>query len=397
MKKVFILLFLILFPFSVNALENINLNSTNYVVYDKTDSKIILEKSKEEIKSIASLTKIMSVIVAIENIDNYNEKVTITQEMLDTVPYNAYKVGLNVNDSVTIKDLLYATLLESGADSVNSLAVHTSGSIPNFVLMMNNKAKELELYNTSFENPIGMDDENNYSSAEDLLKLLNYSLKNDLFREIFESNTYKLSNDIEVVDTVVTMGNKLGVSTKRIIGNKTGFTGDAGLTIAFNFISHNHEYYAVVLNCPIEELKDFKHVRDALTIIDYVDNNYKYKRIVEKNSIYKSINVINSIFKKYDVINNNEVIKLVPIDYDDNYKIVDTLPTSISNKLKKGDLLGKISYYYKDDLIYEESIFLEINSNSIIRTFINQHLIFIILEVILIGYIIYILRLIFSK
>ena len=116
------------------------------------DNTIIDEKKSHEEVYIASLTKIMTVIIAIENIDNYNKKVTITSDVFDDITWDIHVTGFKVGEKLTYDDLLYSALLNSGADAVNALAINTCGSIKKFVKKMNEKVKELGLNNTEFDN-----------------------------------------------------------------------------------------------------------------------------------------------------------------------------------------------------------------------------------------------------
>ena len=140
MKKLLFLL-LLLMPLNIYALEYPEINSKKAIVYDITDDKILYEKNSNEQTNIASLTKIMTTITAIEKIEDLNEEVIITKEILDTVSKKASIAGLKENDKVTYEDLLYASMLPSGADATNALAISLCGSIENFVKDMNAKAK----------------------------------------------------------------------------------------------------------------------------------------------------------------------------------------------------------------------------------------------------------------
>ena len=188
MKK--FLLFLLMFPLNVLALTLPDINSKYALIYDKTDNKILFEKNSNEKTYIASLTKIATTITAIENIDNLNEEVVITNDILNTVSPIASIAGLKVGDKLTYKDLLYASMLPSGADATNSLAILSSGSIDNFVNKMNELANKINLNDTHFVNVTGLDIDNHYSTANDLGKLLSYALDNEIFREVFTTKDY---------------------------------------------------------------------------------------------------------------------------------------------------------------------------------------------------------------
>ena len=159
MKKiniVIILIFLFLITTNVSALE---INSKYALLYNLEDNKT----------SIASLTKIMTLLVAIENIDNYQEEIIIKKEMFDSLNgTGAYVIGLTDGMKLTYNDLLYGMFLTSGADATMAIATSIASSKENFVKLMNKKAEDLGLKNTSFENPIGLDSNNHYSTVNDV-------------------------------------------------------------------------------------------------------------------------------------------------------------------------------------------------------------------------------------
>ena len=159
-------LLLLLIPFKVWGLE---INSSNAILYNLNDGEVLMEKQADEKVKIASLTKIMTALVAIENIDNLNKVVKIPEEgLVGLVEANASVAGFKVNDEVTYLDLLYGVLLPSGADAVQTLAYYIAGGNDEFVKLMNDKAKELGLNDTHFSNPTGLNSDNHYSSVRDM-------------------------------------------------------------------------------------------------------------------------------------------------------------------------------------------------------------------------------------
>ena len=166
------LTFIMICPLDIFALEYPEINSKITEIYDLTNKEVVYEIDSNKQASIASLTKIVTTITAIESISNLDEKVTITQDMLDTVRWDASKAGLKAGDKLTYKDLLYASMLPSGADATNSIAILSSGSIDNFVSKMNKLVTKLGLKNTHFVNVTGLDAEGHYSTAEEKKKIL---------------------------------------------------------------------------------------------------------------------------------------------------------------------------------------------------------------------------------
>lgn len=178
------MIFLMILP-TISAKE-LELISDKYILYNLNDNKVLMKKEENTRTQIASLTKLMTVLVATENIKDYDKKVTITSEMIDNIEWDVAKIGLKKGQVVTYNDLLFCTMLPSAADCANGLAISIGGSIDKFVEMMNSKANELGLKNTHFENPVGLYSKENYSTAYDVAELLKYSLKSKKFKEVFE-------------------------------------------------------------------------------------------------------------------------------------------------------------------------------------------------------------------
>ena len=181
MKKYINLLFILLFnfsifilPLSIDALDYPEVNSQIVEIYDLNNKEVVYEIDSKKQTSIASLTKIVTTIVAIEEIDNLDEEVVITNDILKTVSWDASKAGLKAGDQLTYRDLLYASMLPSGADATNSIAILSSGSIDNFVQKMNDFAAKLKLSNTHFVNVTGLDEEGHYSTADYLNKSIQH-------------------------------------------------------------------------------------------------------------------------------------------------------------------------------------------------------------------------------
>ena len=195
MKRVLFIILSVFLFFIVVPVDALNTNSKNIVLYNlDTKEKVFGYKDADRV-SIASLTKIMTAVVALENIDDLNKEVVITADMLKGLKEkDAYVVGLQVGQKVSYLDLLYACVIASGADATNGIVMSMSFGADKFVSLMNDKAKELGLNNTSFANPIGFDDNNNYSTVDDVAKLLMYALNNDVFKKIFTTDSYEFKD-----------------------------------------------------------------------------------------------------------------------------------------------------------------------------------------------------------
>lgn len=383
MKKI-VLFILCFFTFIINvfALDDPTLYSKNYCLYDLTDDKIIYEKNIQERTNIASLTKIMTTITAIEKINNLDDYVTITSEMLSNIKYDASLAGLKIGDKLTYKDLLYASILPSGADATQALAYSLSGSINNFVNDMNALAKKIGMENSNFVNVTGLDIDNHYSTVSDLLKMLQYALKNETFKTIYTTKSYTLSNGLVVDATVKKYNNLMKLDISRIIGSKTGYTNKAGLCISSIFESNNHEFIFISTNAEFI-YGNYYNLKDNLNIINFMDKNYNNQTTAKSTDVIKTIPVNFSNIPKYDVHLSKDALAYLPNDYNkDDIKVNYNGKTSITF-LDNNKQIGKVTITYKDNPIYEENILLkDVKINFYLLVIINLLIILFIFKIV---------------
>ena len=383
MKKI-VLFILCFFTFIINvfALDDPTLYSKNYCLYDLTDDKIIYEKNIQERTNIASLTKIMTTITAIEKINNLDDYVTITSEMLSNIKYDASLAGLKIGDKLTYKDLLYASILPSGADATQALAYSLSGSINNFVNDMNTLAKKIGMESSKFVNVTGLDIDNHYSTVNDLLKMLQYALKNETFKTIYTTKSYTLSNGLVVDATVKKYNNLMKLDISRITGSKTGYTNKAGLCISSIFESNNHEFIFISTNAEFI-YGNYYNLKDNLNIINFMDKNYNNQTTVKSTDIIKTIPVNFSNIPKYDVHLSKDALTYLPNDYNkDDIKVNYNGKTSITF-LDNNKQIGKVTITYKDNPIYEEDILLkDVKINFYLLVIINLLIVLFIFKIV---------------
>lgn len=272
MKKI-LLLFVCFLPTLVYALDMPEINSQSAIVYDIDADTVILDKNSDEVRSIASLTKVMTVLTAIENIDDFSASVTITSEMLAGIYWNASVAGLKPGDTVNYMDLLYAAILPSGADATQVLAYDVSGSVDAFVAKMNELATRIGATNTHYVNTTGLDQDGAYSTAHDQLLILSYALENLIFRTVYTTKNYTLTNGLQVEASVNKYNRTLNLDTSKIIGSKTGNTDNAGLCMSALFYHEDHEMLLITLGAEVIEDVPYNLI-DTLTLIDTVNANY---------------------------------------------------------------------------------------------------------------------------
>lgn len=354
MKKIvyIILTTILMIPFGINALEIEGLESKHVIVYNLDESKIIYEEKSEEITSIASLTKIMTTLVAIESIDDLDEKVTISESMLNGIPYDASVAGLQVGDVLTYKDLLYSSMIPSGADATQALAISLTGSISNFVEKMNAKARELKLENTSFANTTGLDTSGHYSTAKDILSLLNHALENKTFKEIFETKSYTTTNGIILKSTLDYYNKTLNYDLSFVKGSKTGYTGKAGLCLATLSNIDNTNIITITINASYEDRN--KNVKDLNRIYKSLKSNYIKANIIEEGDILTTLET--KFAKELNTLIRSDVniTRYIEKPYnEDKVKIEYAGEQVISSTTKKGTEVGTIKVYYDEELLEE--------------------------------------------
>ena len=384
-KKIFLIL-LILIPLGTYALEYPKINSKIVEIYDLTDNTVLYENNSDSVVSIASLSKIATAMVSIEEVKNLDSKVTITKNILDTVSNEAHVAGLKAGSIVTYRDLLYATLVESGADAASALAIFTSGSLSNHVNKMNELVKKIGLDHTHFANVVGLDNKDNYSTAKDVRKLLVYALNNQVFKEIFKTKKYKLTNGL-VVNTTLKLYDKNGtVDTSFIIGSKTGFTNNAGYCLAYLINVNGHDMIIITLNA-IKSGNNYYSLIDANTLSKFMKKNYKEEVLVEKDKVIKEIPVVLSNIDSYTIKSNQEIKKYLPSDYDKSkLKIEYDGLEEISYKNSVGDIIGVINYYFNDELLVKEDVIVNEKISINLLKVIKKYIVIVVLIILLIIY-----------
>ena len=280
MRKVFFVLFLLLSLLSCSnkTKEVSNVQASSYIVIEQSSNKILEGNNYYTQRSVASISKIMTAIIVIETID-INKLVIVPN---DISKVDGSSIYLKVNEQISIEKLLYGLLLRSGNDAAITLALSISKSVGDFVLLMNQKARLLNMKDTTFNNPHGLDsdDNGNISSAYDMAILYSYCLQNETFSKITSSKEY---------NTFINK-NKLISSYKYCTGGKTGYTKKAKRTLISSASKDNINLIIVTLNCG----NDFETHKN---IYEHYFNNYTSIKILNKG--------INNLFDKTFILDKN--------------------------------------------------------------------------------------------
>jgi D-alanyl-D-alanine carboxypeptidase (penicillin-binding protein 5/6) len=249
------------------------LNSSNAILVRLKDHTILMQKNSEEMIYPASLTKMMTAIVAIEHLPNLQDEIKLTNSMFQELyEANASMAGFQSGERVSAIDLLYGVMLPSGAESCMGLADHIAGSEQNFVKIMNQKAADLGMVNTHFENATGLHNENHYTTVQDLAILLSYAWQNDTFRELFTSSRHSTQSTnmhpggITFYSTMFEDLDNQNIIDGEILGGKTGYTAEAGLCLASLAQVGQQEYFLISAGAKGNHRSEQYHVIDALTV-----------------------------------------------------------------------------------------------------------------------------------
>lgn len=273
---------------SIENVEELEITSRIALIYDRASGRIIYEKNGNKQTPMASTTKIMTALVALEN-SNLKDVVTITSKAAGT---GGSRLGLKKDDKITVNDLLYGLMLRSGNDAAVALAIHIGGSIEGFAEMMNQKAEELNLQNTHFVVPHGLDNEGHYTTAYELAKITDYALKNNDFKKIVSTTTTSIN--INGIPKTITNTNKLLGKISGVYGVKTGFTNGAGRCLVTACKRDDIDIITVIIGADTNEVRS----ADTIKLIEYTYKNFELINIKE---------IINKKFEEWRRINQGRI------------------------------------------------------------------------------------------
>ncbi|MEG1462080.1 MAG: hypothetical protein RSC48_03140, partial [Anaerorhabdus sp.] len=351
-------------------------------LYDQTTGQVLWDKGSKEIIYPASLTKMMTALIAIENVDNYDQQVLIDERIMAGLKEaGASRAGFNVGDIVTIRDLIYGTLLPSGAECTQALAYTIAGSVDGYVDMMNQKAQELGMKDTHYVNTTGLHNDNHYSTLYDISLLLDYALQNDFFKEVFTSDTYQAgisknypTQGLKMESTSYKYINNPGsnvpykVTIEGFNGSKSGYTVEARYCLASSATINEMDLILITAHAWVER-KIPSHYLDAGTIYNYYRDSYQRQMIFNLNDVIKESEI------KYRFLDRNvewrmdEAI-LLDVPSDPNELVIEvTIPEVITENIKKGDVVGEVIVMAYGEVIYQKDII----SNQNIRHNIILH------------------------
>ena len=344
MKKVLCFLCLFFIAFSVKAEESkvdytLAQNAESAILIEASTGKILFEKNSHEKLSPASMTKMMSMLLVMEAIENdvikWDDIITVSQRASSM---GGSQILLEVGEKMSVEDLFKGVAVGSANDAVVALSEAVAGSVEEFVEMMNKRASELGLTDTNFKNPHGLDEVNHYSSAHDMSIIARELLKHEKvleFSSIYEDYLRKgTDREFWLVNT-----NKLVRFNPIVDGLKTGYTKTAGYCLTATASKNNMRLIAVVMKEPDTTTRN----SEVTEMLDYGYAKYKLEKVVDKNDVLKEIKISKAKDETVKIVPVNDVniimnksTKLGNITYDLKINKI-TVPT------KKGTCVGKLS------------------------------------------------------
>lgn len=335
------ILFVTLFPINAKA-NTLTISAQSAIVMVASTGEVLYSKNEYEKRGIASTTKIMTCVVALENA-SLSDTVTVTEK---EVNIEGTSIGLKAGDSVSLSVLLKGMLLESGNDAANATAKLVSGSKESFSVLMNEKAAALGMKSTSFKNPSGLTEKDHYSCAYDMALLGSYAIKNTVFRSICSLNKCSVSMGNPSYETTFYNHNRLLSKYDGAFGIKTGFTKASGRCLVSAVERGGVTLVAVTLNA-------YDDWNDHIKLYDYCFPLVSLSK-AEINEGINKIPVINSDVKYV----TSKLCRDIHIPYTQSvpeYQVSFFLPHFIYAGVKKGDYLGWVEVHTKSGILIGKS------------------------------------------
>lgn len=300
------------------------------IVLDADTGRVLYEKNAYARRSIASTTKIMTAIVALEN-GSDDEDVVVSKR---AASIGGSTVNLKEGKTYKFKDLMYAMMLRSGNDAAIAIAEHIGGSVELFAEMMNRKAAEIGATNTNFVTPHGLDDPQHYSTAYDLALITQYALKNEKFCKIvgtkssvFEGNNINNTNEM--------LSLYPGAD-----GVKTGYTGQAGRCLVTTVSQNGWRVISVVLNCSSRTVR----AQSSKSILDYAYASYKNYDYLKKGQEVQEISIHKGIENNLSLYSDSDITLPLKQDEVDKLKVIYNIPHEIEAPVQSDTRIGTIDY-----------------------------------------------------
>ncbi|MGQ5395014.1 D-alanyl-D-alanine carboxypeptidase family protein [Paenibacillus sp. M.A.Huq-84] len=325
-------------PVSVQAAPSISTHAEAAALIDVRSGRLLYSSQGDKSMRIASLTKIMTAIVAIEH-GNLSSTATISKNAFGKEGSSIY---LKLNEEMSLQHLLYGMMLRSGNDAATAIAEHVGGTLDGFVYLMNEKARMIGMEHSSFKNPSGLDQENHYSTANDMAKLTAYALRNPVFQEIVKTKVKKAPNPNEAWDYTWLNKNKMLNLYEGADGVKTGYTKLSKRCLVSSATRNGQQLAVVTLN-------DSDDWADHSKLLDYGFKNYPLQTYVQKGDVIQGTEYVAGASFAYPVLDGEKAQVTSKLDFNSQDSIYFRMGELGKQQfLLNGKSIGSVPIYMKD-------------------------------------------------
>ncbi len=332
-------------PQKVDA--SLDVSAASAVLIEQKSGRILFEKDAHTKRRIASITKIMTAILAIES-GKMNQYVKVSEKATRAEGSSVY---LKPGEKIKLQDLVYGLMLRSGNDTAVAIAEYIGGSVDGFAYLMNQKAREIGMYNTHFANPHGLDDhEDHYSTAYDMAILMRYAMQNKTFQKISGTKVYRAPNPTEDWDRIWKNKNRLLTKYKYATGGKTGYTKRAKRTLVTTATKGDMNLIAVTLNDSDDWNDHISMYENGFSGFDMAEVLTKGKLDISKNKLYKG-----HLYVKKSIV--YPVTSEEMDQFSIKYKLEKPRESLISSR--KEAIVGKAEVYLAGRVVEEAPIYFE--------------------------------------
>ena len=369
-----------------------DIKAPNLLLAETKTGKILYEKKADEKIYPASITKLMTAILVVENCE-LDDIAVVSENAVKSVPSGYVNANLQVGEELTIEDLMYVMLIPSANDAANVLAEHVGGSIESFSAMMNTRAKELGCTGTNFTNPSGLHQETHYTTTRDLFLIAKEAISKSLIKKIIGTTSFTLNNTEKYTKTKRVFTSTNYMKQKNLskyycdycIGGKTGYTGEAKNCVVEFAQKDGVELTAIVMgeNASVKG----KKFLDAKEMFEYAFKNYENNHIAVKNEKYETVKINNATkdTKMLNVLYESDVQILQEKNNTDATQNIEKIVeyNNLKAPIQKGQIIGKINYEYEG---------ISYSTNLIAGTDVEESkMLSIIIRLLIVAFIIYII------
>ncbi len=338
--KILSLILVVLFAVPYTDCYALGISAHSAVVIDSLTGDVIYEKNAYERRRMASTTKIMTAICALEN-GNPDDMVKVHPSAVGVEGSSMY---LGHGEVISLRDLTYGLMLASGNDAAVAIAMHISGSIEAFADLMNTTAAKIGAKDTSFKNPNGLDADGHYTTAYDLAKITRYGMTIPAFAEIVSTKNVKIPWQGKDYPRQLKNHNKLLNMYEGCDGVKTGFTKKSGRCLVSSATKEGYQVIAVTLNAPDDW-------NDHISMLNYAFENYENRQLLKENDYLATIPIVNGVTDTVEIIAENDFSVPAKNGTVPEVEMRYTLPETLTAPVGFGQEVGKVDFFYKGNLI----------------------------------------------